>query len=75
MLKLPAARLVAVKQGNVKANQCLTLLPSSSTTAYSYFHLATCGSNVTPPASQDFFLDNVSGVDLFYVSPARPTQP
>lgn len=63
------ARLVAVQQDGIKANQCLTMLASSSTTQYFYLHLADCGSNISPPASQSFRLwVNDFGNEILFVS-------
>lgn len=45
------------------------MLASSSTTEYIYLHLATCGDDVTPPASQSFVLEtNDFGHEITFVS-------
>lgn len=63
------ARLVAVPGGTIGTNQCLTMLSSPTTTEYIYLHLATCGSDITPPASQNFVLDTDDfGHEITFVS-------
>lgn len=63
------ARLVAVPGGSIGENLCVTSLASPSTTQYVYLHLATCGSNISPPPSQSFVLEtNDFGHEITFVS-------
>ena len=61
-------RVVAVETASVKANQCLTSTPSS-TSGIVYAKLADCGSNSDPAADQSWaFLDDDFGKEIIFVS-------
>ncbi|KAF7979950.1 hypothetical protein HWV62_40388 [Athelia sp. TMB] len=59
-------RIVAVEGGRVKANQCLTSTPSS-TSGILYAKLADCGNDSNPPTDQSwsFITDDIGRVILF----------